>query len=75
MTSGKLIGESLGLSVRLKESFSSWLTMLNGTETGLESLGELMAGISGHPLNPLFHPTIGSNRETNRSLGHPLKML
>ena len=67
----KVCGESLGQGFRLKECFSGGLASLDRTECLLQMLSELLTGFASDPFNPLFHTTIGSNDETDRSLGHP----
>ena len=62
--------KGLGLRVGKKKSLGRGLALFNRAKCGFQPFGELLTPITGNPFDPLFNPTIGSNREADGALGH-----
>ena len=63
-------GKKLGLDFRLQKRFGCGLLTYNHSKSSFNFFSELLTRLTGNTLNPFFHPTIGSNGETNGLLGH-----
>ena len=71
----QVYGEGLGLNFGLEKSLTSGFLSFDSPEGSLQAFGELLTRFSRHPFDPLLNPTVRSNGEAKRALGHARAVL
>ena len=71
----QVILKGLGLNLELMEGLGGGFPPFNRSKGSFQTLGELLARLTGHPFNQFLHPTIRSDFETNGALRPPTRVL
>ncbi len=66
----QVCGKGLGLNFGLEKSLTSGFLSFDSPEGSLQAFGELLTRLSCHPFDPLLYPTVWSDGEAKRALGH-----
>ena len=66
----QVCGEGLGLNFGLEKSLTSGFLSFDSPEGSLQAFGELLTRLSCYPFDPLLYPTVWSDGEAKRALGH-----
>ena len=64
-----------GTELRAGESLTSGFLSFDSPEGSLQAFSELLTRFSCHPFDPLLDPTVRSNGEAKRALGHARAVL
>ena len=63
-------GKGLRQNFGLEKSLTSGFLSFDSPEGSLQAFGELLTRLSCHPFDPLLNPTVWSDGEAERALGH-----
>jgi hypothetical protein len=66
----QVCGEGLGLNFGLEKGVTSGFLPFDSPEGSFQAFGELLTRLSCHPFDPLLDPTVRSDGEAERALGH-----